>query len=300
MPAFSVGPIEFNAGAAALHSVRDAVFVHEQGVPIDLEHDTLDPLCVHVLARDDASRPIGTGRLSPDGRIGRMAVLAPWRGQGVGAAMLSTLTALARGAGRRELLLHAQARVVGFYARQGFLPHGQRFDEAGIEHLSMRRRLDGPDRIEDRDAALACITALCHQARRDLCIHSRTLDPGLFDSIESGHAVRQLATRGDGGRIRILLQDASNLQRERTPLIALLQRLPSVVSVRVVDEPGAHHDPSAFVANDNGGYYLRDAGSRFDGEACHEAPARAEQLCRRFDQRWEAARPCHELRALGI
>ena len=89
----------------------------------------------------------------------------------------------------------AQAPAVGFYARQGYLPHGQRFDEAGIEHLTMRRRLDGPDRIEDRASALACITALCHQARRSLCIYSRTLDPGLFDAPPVLDALRPVGVK---------------------------------------------------------------------------------------------------------
>src|SRR5690606_21065604 len=82
-------------GAArdALHAVRDAVFVREQGVPVALEHDALDRACVHVLARTPSGDAIGTGRLVPPGeglpaRIGRMAVLPAWRGRGVGATLL--------------------------------------------------------------------------------------------------------------------------------------------------------------------------------------------------------------------
>ena len=69
-------PSHSDAGLAELRAVREAVFVQEQGVPLELEWDALDPLCVHVLARDDRRpRPIGTGRLTPEHKIGRMAVL---------------------------------------------------------------------------------------------------------------------------------------------------------------------------------------------------------------------------------
>ena len=67
----------------ALASVREIVFVLEQRVPRDMEIDDDDPRSMHVLARAPDGSPIGTGRLTPTGRIGRMAVLADWRGNGV-------------------------------------------------------------------------------------------------------------------------------------------------------------------------------------------------------------------------
>src|SRR5579885_2984391 len=73
---------------AALCAVREDVFVREQRVPPEMEVDEDDPRSLHVLARAADGSAIGTGRLTPDGRIGRMAVLADWRGSGVGAAIL--------------------------------------------------------------------------------------------------------------------------------------------------------------------------------------------------------------------
>lgn len=141
---FRVQVVDYAASRRALHTVRDAVFVHEQQVPVELEHDALDPACVHVLAQTLPGEAIGTARLAPPGpalpaKLGRMAVLPAWRGRGVGATMLHALLREARRRGWRDVLLHAQAPVVGFYAAHGFQAEGPRFMEAGIEHQAMRR-----------------------------------------------------------------------------------------------------------------------------------------------------------------
>ena len=125
---------------AALRAVREQVFVREQGVAVELEWDEFDPLCQHVVA-EAAGQAIGTGRLLPDGHIGRMAVLESWRGQGVGSALLEALLHLARARGTRRVQLNAQSRAMGFYQRHGFVAEGEEFIEAGIAHRSMWRDL---------------------------------------------------------------------------------------------------------------------------------------------------------------
>jgi predicted GNAT family N-acyltransferase len=93
-----------------------------------------------VIAEDADGHPIGTGRLLPDGHIGRMAVLAAWRGHGVGAALLRRLMALGREAGFREFLLNAQMHALPFYEREGFEAFGEEYMDAGIPHRARRRR----------------------------------------------------------------------------------------------------------------------------------------------------------------
>jgi predicted GNAT family N-acyltransferase len=124
-----------------LRYIRETVFVHEQQVPLDMEWDELDRACVHVVAFDNDGAPIGTGRLLPDGHIGRMAVLPAWRGKGVGGALLSELMRIARERGFTEVILNAQVQAIAFYARHGFAAHGPQFLEAGIPHQAMRRQL---------------------------------------------------------------------------------------------------------------------------------------------------------------
>ena len=122
----------------ALAAIRRAVFVHEQGIPESLEWDSDDPRAVHVLALVKRE-PVGTGRLLPTGKIGRLAVLASSRRLGVGRLVLGRLVELARASGLSGVYLHAQADALGFYAAQGFVADGPEFDEAGIRHRRMRR-----------------------------------------------------------------------------------------------------------------------------------------------------------------
>ena len=121
----------------ALSSVRHIVFIEEQHVPEELELDELDPVCHHVLITSADNQPIATGRISPDGRIGRMAVLKEFRGQGVGSALL---VALLDYAGKKQYVgvhLHAQLAAIPFYEKHRFMVTGEQFMDAGILHRNM-------------------------------------------------------------------------------------------------------------------------------------------------------------------
>lgn len=299
-PEFSIEAIDYQAGLADLRAVRETVFVQEQNVPVEEEWDALDPQCVHVIARAPDGTPIGTGRLTPERKIGRMAVLREWRNKGVGDALLLALIAQAQERGWREIGLNSQVEAQRFYARHGFIPGGERFMEAGIDHQPMRRKLEGASAIEHRDAAVAIVTAIVTQARRGLRIYSRDLDPGLFDAPDIVDALRRFGTAGRGNEARIVLQDAATPQRALSPLIALAQRLPSVFAFREVVDPVDRAYASAFVVNDGGGYYFRTLGHRFDGESALDVPGRARQLREGFDRVWERSRPVTEYRALGV
>jgi predicted GNAT family N-acyltransferase len=119
--------------------VRFAVFVEEQKVPAEIELDEFDPVCLHALACDADGRVLGTGRLLPDGHIGRMAVLREARGAGVGSALLRALMQAARLRGDRAVQLSAQTHAIAFYERFGFAAEGEEYDDAGIPHRMMRR-----------------------------------------------------------------------------------------------------------------------------------------------------------------
>ncbi|WP_228111721.1 GNAT family N-acetyltransferase [Zoogloea sp. 1C4] len=126
--------------SAQASPIRFTVFVDEQKVPVELELDEFDPLSCHAvaLAGDEA---VGTGRLLPDGHIGRMAVLAGWRGRGVGALLLQALIDEAKRRGMARVVLNAQTHALGFYARFGFVPEGEEYEEAGLPHRTMSRSL---------------------------------------------------------------------------------------------------------------------------------------------------------------
>ncbi|HTY02488.1 MAG TPA: GNAT family N-acetyltransferase [Rhodocyclaceae bacterium] len=123
--------------------VRESVFVREQGVPADMEYDDWDLHSLHAMARGPGGEPIGTGRLLPDGHIGRVAVLPAWRGKGVGEALMTRLMNEAMRRGNRSVVLNSQASAIDFYRKLGFEPQGPGFMEAGIPHQEMVCSLSG-------------------------------------------------------------------------------------------------------------------------------------------------------------
>lgn len=138
---YTIRLTDWGSDEAALKSVRHDVFIVEQQVPANLEWDAIDPECVHALAVDGEGEAIGCGRLLPDGHIGRMAVRREWRGRGVGSALLAALIDAATSRGDARVVLNAQVQAMPFYDRFGFSPVGEPFDEAGIPHHAMARRL---------------------------------------------------------------------------------------------------------------------------------------------------------------
>jgi YbgC/YbaW family acyl-CoA thioester hydrolase len=135
----------WDALGADAQAIRTAVFVDEQKIPADLEWDAADAGCVHAVAYNRFGLALGTGRLLQHvpgvAKIGRMAVSQSVRGSGVGRAVLDALMQEARVRNDREVLLHAQASAASFYARAGFSPRGEMFEEAGIPHIEMVRVL---------------------------------------------------------------------------------------------------------------------------------------------------------------
>lgn len=136
-----IGFLSWNEARAEASRIRGIVFVDEQEVPAEMEMDENDPHCLHALAYAGERMAVGTGRLLPDGHIGRMAVLKEWRRQGVGGAILEGLVAAARERGDREVALSAQIHALEFYRRHGFTGEGEVYEEAGIAHQAMRRRI---------------------------------------------------------------------------------------------------------------------------------------------------------------
>ena len=120
--------------------IRKRVFIEEQGVPEEMELDEFDPISQHALAYVD-TLCVGTARLvninSHQAQIGRMAVLSPYRKQGIGRALLTRFICLAKEAGTQILTLHAQLDAIPFYEKFGFITEGPIYDEAGIPHRNM-------------------------------------------------------------------------------------------------------------------------------------------------------------------
>lgn len=121
--------------------LRFAIFVGEQNVPSGIELDDQDEKCLHAVAYDVDDKPIGTGRLLPDGHIGRMAVVKDWRRRGIGAEIMAALMAEARKRGHKEVIVSAQLQAAEFYRELGFVAEGKVYPDAGILHQKMVRKL---------------------------------------------------------------------------------------------------------------------------------------------------------------
>ena len=143
---WTVRQAQWSTDCDGLLEVRGAVFVVEQGVDVSVERDGRDGECLHVIAEDSAGLPIGAGRISSEGKVGRIAVLGGWRGQGVGKAIMNELLRQAEREGMRHTYLHSQSSAAGFYLQFGYRAEEDEFLEAGIPHLKMVRTVDGNEK----------------------------------------------------------------------------------------------------------------------------------------------------------
>ena len=125
----------------AIRQIRQEVFIEEQHVTQEEEWDGLDPECIHVIAFTAKTVPVGTGRLKPDGQIGRMAVLKSFRGKNIGAKILQLLITEAQKLGLESCYLYSQVHALAFYTRFGFEAFGKEFMDADIPHLAMKLKL---------------------------------------------------------------------------------------------------------------------------------------------------------------
>jgi predicted GNAT family N-acyltransferase len=138
---FSVSLVSWHDGEPLLKSVREAVFIREQGIFPELEWDGVDEGCRHALVLSAQGEAIGCGRMQADGHIGRVAVLKKWRKQKVATAIMEALLDYARTHGYRQVDVDAQTYAAPFYRRFDFIEEGEVFQDAGLPHVKMRLTL---------------------------------------------------------------------------------------------------------------------------------------------------------------
>jgi predicted GNAT family N-acyltransferase len=130
------------AEQAHCYAIRTEVFCGEQKVSRALEFDGLDGECRHYLALQ-GGQPTGTGRVRPLGtnvvKFERIAVGIAYRGQNIGRALMEQAITDAIAGGATSGKLNAQVSAGGFYEKLGFIGYGDKFMEAGIDHIAMIR-----------------------------------------------------------------------------------------------------------------------------------------------------------------
>lgn len=300
MNGFSVTRADWERDEAALREVRSRVFIEEQDVPIDLEWDGLDPECVHALAIADG-RPVGTGRLTPDGHVGRMAVIADWRGRGVGTALLQHLMRAGRERGDTACELNAQVSAIGFYERFGFRTEGDEFMDAGIPHRRMRldyaekpgERLDGHTALAD------ALLYLARTARHQFSLYAPDLAPRLTDSPALATALKDFLLSGNRCSVRLLVGDARAAAAGGHALLRLVATLPSrceLLQLCAEDEP----TDEVYAFNDTGGSFHQPRIEDADGILVRGSKINAREFQHRFEPLWDRGEPAPDGRRLQL
>lgn len=316
---FHVDRVNWADAEQELRLIREFVFIGEQNVPEELEWDGKDETCVHVLARDDKDRAIGTARMTADGHIGRMAVLRAWRNRGVGSAMLTALITIARARQLPWVQLDAQTQALDFYLRHQFEPQGETFMDAGIPHQHMKRQLPSLDEaltirdlqeqklgesrgllsLRSRDDNREAVLRMVQQGHRSLQLFSPNLDPRIFNTPEFIDAVKQLALANPRSKVYILILDPSEVVTRGHRIVELARRLSSHIFIHRADEEDKDRIDS-FMIVDEVGLIRRAHNDRFEGAAEFNNPGEARLLIKTFNELWERSQPEPELRRLHL
>jgi len=319
-----------------LMRIRTEVFVRGQNVPLEIEQDGRDETAYHWIARDLDGLPIGTGRLLPDGHIGRMAVLDDYRGSGIGFTILELAVRKARYLGFQDVCLHAQSYAQAFYEKAGFTVRGDEFMEAGIPHIEMYLELekmedvhrvdgisfmdslvgneyqgDGAEpsyllgktnqslllRNESEFRNVSC--DLADQARMSLKIWSPAMDHKLYHNAEFREAVSKLARRNKRTEIQILIYDSHRMVKNGHVILELARRLSSSMHMRIVHEDYRQMNHEYLLADDLGIVYRLDY-ETYKGYTNYYDKTEVNRLKREFSRAWEAALHDPNLRQLKI
>ncbi len=316
---FKVQRVTWQKAEIDLRILREFVFIKEQNVPPELEWDGEDENAIHVLARDEKGRGIGTARMTTDGHIGRMAVLRAWRRRGVGSQMLTALITIARARQLHRVKLDAQTQAVNFYLCHDFVPQGEVFMDANIPHQHMTRSLPSLDvhinindlpkqvlgetrgyidlkgREDNKQAAIH----MAAQGQRSLNLFTPNLDPRIFDNEEFIEAVKKLALCNSRSRINILILDPSEVVTHGHRIVELARRISSRIFIHRADEEEQNH-VNTFMIVDDVGIIRRAHNDRFEGLAEFNNPAEARLLLKTFNEAWERSQPEPELRRLHL
>lgn len=130
----------FSTLCNAAFALRREVFVWEQKVPEEEEHDHYDMTAIHYVAVS-AGEVVGTLRLIESEehiKIGRVAVRMTFRGQGIARRMILSAMEASRQRGRDRFYLTAQSDKLGFYESLGFVAFGPEIMDGGMPHRAMR------------------------------------------------------------------------------------------------------------------------------------------------------------------
>ncbi|MCK9502844.1 MAG: GNAT family N-acetyltransferase [Porticoccaceae bacterium] len=300
-----------------LEAIRREVFIDEQRVPDNEEVDDLDPEAIHWIAWGQQDIAMATARLV-NNKIGRMAVLKPFRKKGVGSSLLRAIIRYGIEQKFPRLILDAQVRALHFYKDNGFVVTGQEFKDAGIAHVPMamdlnkylHRRFEPklPDINEElrqhvelsssEEFARAALTLVDH-SDRTIRIFSDHLNPRVYDSEVFCSAIHRLATRHVNARVQLLVRDNSWLGRHHHRLVEAHHRLQSRIELRCLT-PEIEVQHQEFMSGDEKSVLYFVNPGHYQGYLCLYSPIEARRLNTEFDSLWSHSEPDPQMRKLYI
>ena len=319
---FRIRKYSWQLAPDALKDIRQRVFVEEQKVPTALEWDATDEIADHYLMVLPDNTPVGVARmfsaLDEVAHIGRMAILPAFRGLGFGRHLLQHLMARA-GEQFGELRLSAQEQAVPFYQGCGFHLCSDVYDDAGIPHFDMRcfaplLVLQGRDdrenpMIADKDSrAWLCdredtlidlMDSVVGQGHQRIWLYDQYLEHDLYDRSRLRDLLSTLARRNRLSEVRILIHDDKPLIKRRHCLVELMRRLPTHISMRLVNEDYPV-ESQPFLLADRQGLVCRHDFEKPNGFASFADRGRVKLLGDAFQRMWDAARNSAELRQLPL
>ncbi len=137
----AIKQVTWQQAESHLREIRTMVFVQEQLVTPEFEWDNIDSNAVHLLAMHE-NQAVGCLRIIHYEKIGRMAVLRPWRRLGVGNKLLTEAIDVCRLHGSKSVYLSAQTHAIHFYQQAGFKITSAEYTDVQIPHVDMQLALD--------------------------------------------------------------------------------------------------------------------------------------------------------------
>ena len=137
MNAFTIETVNWRHSKRRLKRLRDRVFVCEWRIPRQSEFDEQDPLSEHVLIKDSDGSDIATGRITPEGEIGRIAVISHHRGEEIYNVLYKALLQIAKEKDLDDVYVQCELDGVNHFESQGFHPIGSVFMDCGIPRQKM-------------------------------------------------------------------------------------------------------------------------------------------------------------------
>ncbi len=121
--------------------IRHRVFMIEQHIRDNVLCDLDDNECFHVVVKNPQNDIVACGRITERGRIGRIAVLLPYRGIGIGTKLFQTLIQIGKSKKLKNISLNAELGDQRFYNMQNFTSAGPVFMKQGVPHQMLARKL---------------------------------------------------------------------------------------------------------------------------------------------------------------